>query len=358
MKKINVFEKTKIKNTELKNRIVRSATNEHLGNFDGSITNDYIKVYKNLSKNEVGLIITSQLSVNKTQRADITHICVDNPDNIEKFKLLTSKVHNNGSKILGQISYGGHRANNISTNVAKSPSGINNSVAMTQNDIFECIQDYTLATKTLQETGFDGVQLHLAHQYLFSEFLDPFYNKRTDNYGGTVENRYRIIHELLLEIKKIITPNFLVTVKINVTSKDSNYKNFLEDQIQVCKWLEKDGVDAIEISGCDYRQFNQQTPYYLVPALKIKSEISIPIILVGGFRNINQIDNALNSGIDFISMCRPFIAEEDFIKKLKNHQTSKCITCNKCFEIFKTKHTRCVFRNDIIPQLEKNFPNT
>lgn len=358
MEKKNAFEKAKIKNIELKNRIVRSATNEHLGDFEGTITDDYIKVYKTLSQNEIGLIITSQLSVNKTQRADITHICIDNPKNSERFKLLTSIVHNNGSKILGQISYGGHKANKILNQIAKSPSNIENSTPMTIEDINICIQDYVSAVKILQETSFDGVQLHLAHQYLLSEFLDPFYNKRTDDYGGSVENRYRIVHKLLSEIKKIINPDFLVTVKINVTSKDSNYKNFLDDQIQVCKWLEKDSVDAIEISGCDYTKFNQPIPYYLDSALKIKSEISIPIILVGGFRNLEQINNALNSGIDFVSMCRPFIAEENFIEKLKNNEKSICINCNKCFEIFKTKHTRCVFRNDVIPQLEKNFPNT
>lgn len=357
MEKINVWKKAKIKNLELNNRIVRSATNEHLGDLNGTITKDYIKVYENLSKSGVGLIITSLLNINKNQRADLTHICIDNPNNIEYFKTLTNQVHKYNSKIIGQISYGGHRANKISGNIAQSPSGIDNSYPMSLEDIKECVKDYVKATLILQETGFDGVQLHIAHQYLLSEFLDPFYNKRTDNYGGNVENRYRIIHEILEELKKVVNPNFIVTAKINATSKDPNCTNFLDDQIKVCKYLENDGLDAIELSGADYLKFNQPTPYYLEPALKIKKEVSIPIILVGGFRNTKQIDNALEKGIDFVSMCRPFIAEEDFIEKLKNNQTSKCINCNKCFDIFKTNHTRCVFRNDIITQLEINFPN-
>lgn len=357
MEKINVWQKTKIKNLEINNRIIRSATNEHLGDLDGTITKDYIKVYENLSKSGVGLIITSQLSINNSQRADITHICIDNPNNIEYFKTLTNLVHNYGSKIIGQISYGGHRANKIPGNIAKSPSGIDNSYPMSLEDIKECIKDYVNATLILQETGFDGVQLHIAHQYLLSEFLDPFYNKRTDNYGGNIENRYRIVHEILEELKKVVNSNFIVTAKINVTSKDTDYTNFLDDQIQVCKYLEQDGLNAIELSGADYLKFNQPTPYYLESALKIKKAISIPVILVGGFRNMKQINSALEKGIDFVSMCRPFISEEDFIEKLKNNQTSRCINCNKCFEVFKTKHTRCVFRNDIIPQLEVNFPS-
>lgn len=195
----------------------------------------------------------------------------------------------------------------------------------------------------------------MAHGYLLSEFLDPFYNKRTDNYGGNINNRYRIIHEILMKINKTIEDNFLITAKIDTTSKGED-KEFINQQIQVCKWLERDGIDAIEISGTNFKKFNQPTPYFLENALKIRKEINIPIILVGGFRNINQMNDALERGIDFISMSRPFIADENFIQKLKNGEESICSNCNQCFEIFKTKHKRCALKDDIIYQLEINFP--
>ncbi len=132
--------------------------------------------------------------------------------------------------------------------------------------------------------------------------------------------------------------------------------DFIQDQIQVCKWLERDGIDAIEISGSNWKEFKQETPYFLENALKIKEEVAIPLILVGGFRNTTQIRNALEEGIDFVSMCRPFIAEENFIERLKNNEKSRCLNCNKCFEVYRTKHKRCVLRNDVIKQLEINFP--
>lgn len=352
---VNVWQKTKIKNIEFKNRIVRSATNEHLGTLDGLITDDYIKTYEILAQNEVGLLITSHMAIDKTQRADITHICVNESKNFTSLKSLTSKVHSYGSKIIAQISYGGHKVNSIPNQIAKTPSGIDNSIAMTEDDINDCINSYVKTIETLQDADFDGVQLHMAHGYLLSEFLDPFYNKRSDDFGGNVNNRYKIIHEILTAINKVRKPDFLIIAKIDTISKDSD-PNFINDQIKVCKWLEKDGLDSIELSGNNYRNLKQFTPYFFEQAKKIRNEISIPIILVGGFRNMEQINLALSHGIDFISMSRPFIAEDNFVQKLKNNETSRCINCNKCFEIYKTLHKRCVFRKDTVKQLEINFP--
>lgn len=191
--------------------------------------------------------------------------------------------------------------------IAKTPSGLENTIAFSSEDIEQCIINYAKTVKLLQKVGFDGVQLHMAHGYLLSEFLDPFYNRRTDNYGGSTDNRYRIIHEILQKINEIIEDNFIITAKIDSVSKEED-RDFINQQIQVCKWIEKDGVDALE------------------------------------------------KGIDFISMCRPFIAEENFIQKLKNNEKSICINCNQCFEIFKIKHKRCVFSENIMHQFEVNFP--
>ena len=349
-----IWQKAKIKEMELNNRIVRSATNEHLGTLDGLITDDYIKVYQNLAESGVGLIITSHMAIDKDQRADSTHICANDSRNNDKLKELTKVVHKYGSKIIAQISYPGYRQNQIEGQVGKAPSEIGNAKALTKEEIKQYVENHIKTIEHLQEVGFDGVQLHMAHGYLLSEFLDPFYNKRTDDYGGNASNRYRIIHEILTEANKTRKSNFVIIAKIDSVSKGED-SDFMNQQIDVCKWLEIDGIDAIEISGSNFKKYNQPTPYFLENALKIKSYVNIPIILVGGFRNINQMENALEKGIDFISMCRPFIADENFMQKLKDGEESKCISCNKCFEIYRTKHKRCVLRNDIIHQLEINF---
>ncbi len=354
--KKSLWQKTKIKNVELNNRIVRSATNEHLGTLEGYITDDYIKVYENLAKSGVGLIITSHMAIDKNQKADSTHISVNDSINDEKLKLLTDTVHKYGSKIVAQISYPGCRQNKIEGKPAKTPSGVDNTEALSYEEIKQYINNYIKTIKHLKEMGFDGVQLHMAHGYFLSEFLDPYYNRRTDSYGGTAKKRYQIIHEIVTEADKIKNRNFIILAKIDTVSKTED-NDFINQQIEVSKWLEEDGIDAIEISGINFKKYKQSTPYYLENALKIKENINIPIILVGGFRNTHQMEGALSKGIDFISMCRPFIADEDFLQKLKNGEQSRCISCNKCFEIYKTQYKRCVLRNDTIRQLEINFKN-
>lgn len=350
-----IWEEFTIKNIKLKNRIVRSATNEHLGTLDGKVTDSYINVYKKLAKSGVGLIITSHMAVEKEQRADLTHICINESENITRLKELIEEVHKTDSKIICQISYGGSRAAKVVGRKAQTPSKTDNTTEMTIDDINCCIDNYAKTIRLVKKIGFDGVELHLAHGYLLSEFLDSFYNKRMDEYGGTIQNRYRIIHQILLNIKEIIQdPNFLVTTKINSTSKSKD-PLFLDEQIQVCRLLEKDGVDAIEISGSNYRNYKESFPYFLDNALRIKEHISIPIILVGGFRVKEQMNEAIAKGIHLISMSRPFIIDKNFVEKLKNNQSSNCISCSKCFEIYKTAFKHCVFDQEIDRQLYKNF---
>lgn len=350
--KKNIWQKDKIGGLELNNRIVRSATNEHLGSLEGHITDDYIKVYENLAKSGIGLIITSHMAIDANQRAECTHICANDIENEKKFKQLTNTVHRYGSKIIAQISYPGHHGSKMQ--VVKTPSGLGQTEALSQEDIKEYIKKHIETIKHLKKVGFDGVQLHMAHGFLLSEFLDPFYNKRTDCYGGTVNNRYRIIHELLDEANKIKDSNFVLISKIDSVSK-SEESEFLNQQIEICKWQERDGIDAIEVSGANFKKYNQTTPYFLENAVKIKNNVNIPIILVGGFRNTQQMEDALSKGIDFISMSRPFIADENFVQKLKNGERSICTNCNKCFEIFKTEYKCCSLRKDKIKQYEINF---
>ena len=351
----SIWDEFNIKNVKLKNRIVRAATNEHLGTLDGVITDAYIDVYKNLADSGVGLIITSHMAIDKMQRADLTHICINDPENFEKLKLLTKEVHKTDSKIICQISYGGYRALKVAGKRAMTPSAMEETTEMTLGDIDDCINNYIKTIKLIKKAGFDGVELHLAHGYLLSEFLDSFYNKRDDLYGGTVENRYRIVHQILSGIHNLcFDSNFLIIAKIDSTSKSGN-PLFLKDQIEVCKLLEKDGIDAIEVSGCDFRKYKQDTPYFLNNALMIKEMVSVPIILVGGFRNQAQMSDAISKRIDLISISRPFIADKNFMEKLRNNQPSRCISCSKCFDIYKTQFKHCIFDKDIDLQLYENF---
>lgn len=351
-----MFSKGKIKNIEVKNRIVRSATNEHLGNIAGIITDDFVDVYSNLAKNEVGLIITSHMAVDEKQRVDETQICIQKSDNRKLLTDLIREVHKYGSRIIVQLSQGGRFASNVVGQVSLTPIETEISKDMNLKDINNCIENFTLASKIIQDCGADGVQLHIAHGYLLSDFLDPYYNKRTDEYGGSLENRYRIIHQIISSIKSICKKEFIVMAKINSTSI-VNGCQFFEQQLAICKMMELDGIDAIEVSGVEFAQKNRKTPYFLSQALKIREQINIPVVLVGGFRRYAQIQQAIEEGIDFISMSRPFICEDDLVFKLRNRADSKCNDCNCCYNIFRTEYKRCSCHDNTISQLEKNFKN-
>lgn len=344
-----MFSKIKVNKTVIKNRIVRSATNEHLGSLQGLITDEYLRVYSNLATNGVGLIITSHMAVNDTQRVDETQICVNDSNNYSRLKELSKIVHQNGSKILVQLSQGGRKA--YFSSVKKSYL-CNYSTEMSLDEIYSCINNFTLAAKVIENAGFDGIQLHLAHGYLLSDFLDPFYNKRNDEYGGSIKKRYRIVHEIVRSIRSACSSEFILSVKINSTSKSDV---FLDLQMEVCKLLQNDGIDLIEISGMGFAQANKNYPYFLNEALKIRDVVSIPIALVGGFRNIEQINMAIDKGIDLVSLSRPFICEEDLVIKLKEGRDSICNDCNLCYSIYRNSFKRCVFHDTINKQLKLNF---
>lgn len=349
-----MFEKVILHNLTLRNRFVRSATNEHLGSIEGLITEDYIKTYEELAKNEVGLIITSHMAVNETQRVDETQICINNHNNFNRLKSLSETVHNEGGKIVIQLSQGGQKASQIKTQTALSSCDRLNAVSMNQSDIECCIKNFVQAVVIAKETGFDGVEFHLAHGYLLCEFLDPFLNGRKDLYGGTLYNRYKIVHRIITQCRELSGDDFFLCAKINITPYNLN-PNFFEEQLQICHLLKKDGINAIEISGVGFDQQQKKTPYFLNEAIKVKEQINIPIILVGGFRNIAQVRMALDSGIEYIAASRPFICEPNFVQVLKNGMSSKCTDCNHCYTMFREEYKRCIFHKNTNCQLINTF---
>ena len=347
-----MFSQSIIKNKTIKNRIIRSATNEHLGTREGIITADYLRVYQALAKNDLGIIITSHMAVNELQKVDEHQICIANKQNSLYLKQLTEIVHKEDCIVVAQLSQGGKKAAVIHGSVPLTPWCVENCCIMNQEDIRQCVKNFIVAAKIAENSGFDGVQLHLAHGYLLCDFLDSFFNNRTDEYGGNLHNRYRIIHEIIQGIRAICNENFIISVKINSTYSSFNS---MPQQINVCKLLEQDGVDLIEISGFNFDQQNREHPYFLKEALQIKDNIKIPIALVGGFRKVEQMMSARAKSIDFISISRPLICDESFITKLKRGENCLCNDCNMCYSIYRTEYKRCVLHHSILPQLKTNF---
>jgi 2,4-dienoyl-CoA reductase-like NADH-dependent reductase (Old Yellow Enzyme family) len=217
---------------------------------------------------------------------------------------------------------------------------------MTKEEIAETVIAFGDAAMRAKEAGFDGVQIHAAHGWLLSQFLSPFFNKRTDDYGGSLENRARIVLEVTKNIREAVGENFAILVKIN--SDDFLPGGFNTDEmLKVSVMLEKAGVDAIEVSGGtigalltgnidgSFSPASKKDVYYTEASKKLKEKIKIPVMIVGGIRTFETADELIKTGVaDYVSLCRPLIREPDLIKKWKsgNLKKSDCISDSACFQ--------------------------
>ena len=201
------------------------------------------------------------------------------------------------------------------------------------------------AAKAAKELGFDGIQLHCAHGYLLSQFLDPTTNLRTDDYGGSTANRFRFPGECLTAIRQAVGQDYPVLVKVNTNCAGEADEAYAQDILYFCRQFEALGADAIELSGYNWLGLGKKKvpTFYLDRAKAIRQAVKIPLILVGGVRGPESAQAILDAGIDFVSASRPFICQPDFVQHLEKGEDSPCIGCTKCLgNIWAKEGRRCV----------------
>lgn len=346
-----LFEKTIMGKIIVKNRFVRSATWENMTTEDGHLTNKLIDIYEELAKSEVGLIITGYANVVKEEQPNHGMMGIYDDSFIYEYKKLTGLVHNFGSKIIMQVAYGGTKTSyNVGKRLIYAPSEIaersTNVVGktMSKDDIYYIENAFADAAKRVQEAGFDGIEIHAAHTYLINQFLSPYYNKRTDEYGGSLENRMRFLVEIYYKIREKVGSDFTVVVKLTSSEFFKGGLTFDETRI-ICKKLESIGVDALDITGNIHAKARamvgqvfdgyklHENGYFVEYAKRISNEVNIPVITVGGFKDIDIIEKILKeSNIAFVGLSRPLLAEPNLIKRWKCGDRKKaiCIGCSKC----------------------------
>jgi 2,4-dienoyl-CoA reductase-like NADH-dependent reductase (Old Yellow Enzyme family) len=344
------LEEITLKHMKIKNRIVRSATHCFLGTKEGAMTEVEYAMYQELAANDVGLIITGHCSVSPIGMANEDQTAIYDDVFIPQLKKLHSIVSKYNAKIIAQISHAGPRAVNHDDLAGPSAAELKKGKSareLTLDEIAQIKVDFINAAYRVKESGLDGIQLHAAHSYLLSQFIDKTFNHRTDAYGGTIENRFRLTREIIAGIKEKCGEEFPVFIKINNDSRtdDDGYE---QDLLYMLQELSKLGAEAVELSGADFiSQPRTATTYYVERIAKMKKAVpALPIILVGGVRSLVDIDKVLDSGIDMVSLSRPFICEPDIIQRLLNGQEkSKCLNCSKCFALPKIKPgIRCVLK--------------
>lgn len=348
----NVFDQTCIADIKMKNRFVRSATWEGMADTDGYVTDHLIDTMVDLAKGGIGCIISGHAFVHKTGYAGNGQLAIDHDECVTGLRKMVDAVHKFEVPFILQLSHGGaFIRSTVNKKQALAPSEISNiknetlSKEMTSSDIFLVISSFGDAALRAKNAGCDGVQIHAAHGYLLSEFLSPYFNKRTDDYGGDIKNRSRIIVEIIRDIKCKVGFDYPILVKFN--SEDFLENGFsVDDMIAFGKILEKEKITAVELSGGTLINPKQTSSvrvidpseseegYYKEAAKQFKEHINIPLILVGGVRSLNIANQLIKENItDFISISRPLIREPELIKRWQSGDTARstCISCNACF---------------------------
>jgi 2,4-dienoyl-CoA reductase-like NADH-dependent reductase (Old Yellow Enzyme family) len=346
----NLFDKTEINGLKLSNRFMRSATWEGMATPDGEVTSRLVDLMAQLAMGGVALIISSHAYVRKDGQAGIFQLGIYDDHLIPGLRKMVSAVHNEGGKIVVQLAHSGIMAKpeltgqtSLGVSQVEGFGGLPRRV-MTLDDIQGIVASIGQAARRAKEAGFDGVQIHAAHGYLMSQFLSPAFNKRTDAYGGPVENRARALLGALKSVRAEVGEGFPVLVKMN--SEDCLEGGLtLPDSLKVGSLLEKAGLDAIELSGGTLVsgklspsrtgiKTEDKEAYFREAARQFKKEVKIPIILVGGVRSPQVAEKLVREGYaDYLSMSRPFIREPDLVKRWQSGDRSKakCVSDNQCF---------------------------
>ncbi len=346
-----LFETTTINGMTLKNRFVRSATWEGLATDDGFMTDRLIDLYVQLAKGGVGLIITGHAYVSKEGQVSPWQLGAHSDALIKGLAAMVDAVHGAGGRIVLQLAHAGCRAASGLTGLEPfGPSAMTGEAgplcrAMMQDEIIKVGEAFARAAARAAKAGFDGVQIHAAHGYLLSQFLSPFHNKRTDAYGGAVENRARMALEVLGRMRDAVGPGYPVLIKMN--SEDFVDGGFtVDDMLAVAVMIERAGIDAIELSGgspsspkyVSYRpgriEREEAEVYYRQAASRYKEKVHVPLMLVGGIRSYGVAEKLVEDGIaDYIALSRPLIREPGLINRWQSGDTGKatCVSDNRCF---------------------------
>ncbi|PKM63957.1 MAG: oxidoreductase [Firmicutes bacterium HGW-Firmicutes-20] len=348
------FQSAKIGNIPLKNRFFRSATHDYFANPDGSFSERQVDITEELAKHRVGAIITAITAIRADGISIENQNRLDDDMYIESLQKLCDATHRHGSKVFVQLAHGGAKSLLEADSMIYSPSTIQlyedmATTEMSVKDIALIIEDFVNAAWRAKLAKADGVQLHAAHGYLLSQFISFVSNTRTDEYGGSASNRFRIVKEIIERIVKEV--DFPVILKLNSNLLRGNHfiekenETYLADLIEMIKEAKSAGCIAVELSGTGFQQLSHIThPYFIHQAIEVKKLVDIPVILVGGIRNTKHIQQVMDANIDFVSMSRPFICEPDLVDKFKAGQfKARCILCNQCFVLPTTKDRRCVF---------------
>jgi 2,4-dienoyl-CoA reductase-like NADH-dependent reductase (Old Yellow Enzyme family) len=387
----NVFTRAKLGPVTLRNRIIKAATFE-ASTPNALVTEDLITYHRLPAAGGVGMTTVAYLAVSPGGRTEGRQIWW-RPEAVPGLQKLTAAIHAEGAAISAQIGHAGPVADARSNKAkALAPVRFFNPLAMrfakkaTRDDITDVINTHADAARFAIESGFDAVEIHLGHNYFASSFLSQLINRRSDEFGGSLENRAKVARGMVLAVRRAVeregTP-IAVTAKLNMSDGVRGGIS-TEESLQTAKWLEEDGgLDAIELTAGSslvnpmylfrgdapvkqfanafkpplrwgirmtgkkfFREYPYREAYLLRDAKLFRAELKMPLILLGGITKRDTMDLAMAEGFDFVAMGRALLAEPNLINRIQadgeaHSVRSACTHCNQCITTIYS-HTHCV----------------
>jgi 2,4-dienoyl-CoA reductase-like NADH-dependent reductase (Old Yellow Enzyme family) len=395
---------------EAAGRIFKTATAETRASEEGDVTDELVEWYEWLARGGTPLIITGNLYVAPEGKSTYRMCAVDTDDRVPGLARVAEVCHRYGARVVAQLSHCGRQVivGHTGFDEAVSASTVRDPVmgcrprALRLDELPGVVDAFAAAAARCQEAGFDGVQIHAAHGYLLNQFLTPHTNRRRDAYGGSFENRLRLVREVVSETRRRVGPGFALLLKLNGDDHLPFRKGLhVDENIEIARALVAEGIDAVEVSVGHYesgfpitagrfngmyrelakrgigrlmsapRRFmldrfdpvfaaisNRLWPggegFNLEYARRFKQALSVPVICVGGFKTREAMEKALAEGsTDAISCGRAFIADPYLVEHLRRGEPGpRCDSCNICLARAGTGPVDC-WNPDVRAQKEK-----
>ena len=348
-----LFTEKKIGNVTAPNRLVFEPMGNYYAELDGSVSERDIAFYGERAKGGCGILMTVVASVNsKTGRGNLRNLCTDNDKFIPGYKKMADEIHKYGSLLFVELYHPGCQGiAPLNGGSMASPSGQESDLIhmpsheMTVQEIHDTVNDFIEGAVRMQKAGVDGVVLHAAHGYLLCEFISSYTNHRTDEYGGSIENRVRIIKEIIDGIReKCGDYPIIIRYSADEYMREIHKEGgmVLDDAIEMAKLFEAYGVDALDVSAGNYETMNWaweptgfDEGWKMHNGESIAKAVNIPVIACSVIRTPKAAVEFLDKGVSFVGSARQFFADPYWGEKVKNGRESeirKCISCLNCME--------------------------
>jgi len=372
MKYEKLFERGTIGNVNLKNRVVMTAMGVNLANSQGEATDVITKYYEERAKGGVGLIITEIARIDDEYGVGTPNqLSVTEARHIPHLERMIETIHKYGTKVFVQLHHPGRETKSqlIGGKQIVAPSPIMCKVTqempreLTTEECEGLVKKFIKGAVISKTAGADGVELHVAHGYLLNQFVSPYTNKRKDKYGGSFQNRMRIVSEIITGIKYMCGQDFAVSVRISAEEYvEGGLK--LEDSIKIARILESYGIDAINVSCGTYESATTIIEPGTYPqgwkkhlATEIRKNVSVPVIAVNNIKDPETANQLLESEVcDFVGIARGHLADPNWVRKAKegkSDQIRKCIGCLNCFaELNQGRHIKCTVNGALAREIE------